>query len=108
VPNDWSESTGLTLDISFNDGVKLPKVEQVLQAIAEELNVLVERECEFRAFLVCDAFEIIVSTTLLSDGTTNNRRRTIEERVVFQVSSSELFLPSLILWVSSLFMFLMY
>jgi len=99
TPENWSETDGLSLLIQFNDGVKLPKIESVLKSIAEELNVLIERECEFRTFLVCDSFDITASQTLLSQTTS---RRSIDEQVVFMVSAGISFVPSLAVLLFSL------
>jgi hypothetical protein len=98
VPSDWDEETGLKLEISFNDGVKLTKTESILLSIAEELEVLIERECEYREFLSCDSIDITMTYTVVNDGTTTSRKRVILENVVFMVTGSgHLFVPSLII-----------
>jgi hypothetical protein len=103
-PEDWTETGGLALAISFNDGVKLTKTEQILLEIAAELEVLVERECEFRDFLVCDAISVGMTYTVTNDGTLNSKRllpgsrkRVIDENVVFTVTGSgSYFVPSVL------------
>lgn len=99
TPQSWSEETGLELDIFFNDGVKLLKTEQILNTIANELEVIIERECEYRDFLACDSIDISMTYTVTRDSTTS-RKRVIEEKVVFQViASAGLFVPSVVLSV---------
>lgn len=98
TPSNWTEADGLQLDISFDDGVKLAKTETILQGIADELEVLIERECEYRDFLVCDSIDITMSYSVIK-----SRKRVIAESVVFRVvGSGALFVPSLIVTVVSI------
>lgn len=91
-PTDWHETTGLELQISFAAGVKSSKIGALLVAITSEMEILIERECEYRDFLVCDEFRITASHYPVS-----SLKRAIVEKVVFKVSGTRTFLPSLLL-----------
>jgi hypothetical protein len=60
--------------------VKSGKVDAVLVAVASQIEVVVERECEYRDYLVCDQFTISIAYSPV------DKKRAIEEVVTFQVT----------------------
>lgn len=86
IPTDWSEESGLQVQISFTDGLKPSKIDAVLAAVVAQMEVVIERECEYRDYLICDTFSLTVSHSPISE----SRKRALVEEVVFRVSGSGL------------------
>lgn len=92
VPTDWTLEGGLVVSIAFNEGVKAAKIDAVLQAVVAQIEVVIERECEYRDYLVCDYFTLSVTHMALEA-----RKRAVLEEVTFRVNGSGSLLPSLLL-----------